>query len=355
MLAAAAGSAAGSAGSAAAGSAAGTAAISAGGGVLSTMLQHHYNKQYNEDQREFAREMYEKQKQDNIDFWNMQNSYNDPKQQMTRLQQAGLNPNMVYDKGAQNTAGAIAPSKPISPNSVPTQINPAIVSNAIHDYMSVKKQQAEIDNLYKQGQLMDEDRLLKAAQGGYFTSQMNLGKYDLTFKQGINDYAIRAYKNSVLLEEMKAQSERMNFEFLNATLKDRVYQSSLNTLTQEYNNALTRAKTALTAAERDEARAHAGLLRQQMYEAKANMYLTLDHSREIRQRMGHAADEHQWNRMHFNNYSNMFNLDYKAAQYLKNPSRLGIMDINQIGSSWMPFAPGMNYKQVDINHNYNRR
>ena len=50
----------------------------------------------------------------NIRFWKMQNEYNLPKNQMKRLQDAGLNPNLIYGSGSANTgiAGGIAPSKP---------------------------------------------------------------------------------------------------------------------------------------------------------------------------------------------------------------------------------------------------
>jgi hypothetical protein len=50
----------------------------------------------------------------NINFWNMQNKYNHPSQQMARLKEAGLNPNLVYDQsvsGATGSAGNVAPSK----------------------------------------------------------------------------------------------------------------------------------------------------------------------------------------------------------------------------------------------------
>lgn len=52
--------------------------------------------------------------QQNIRFWQMQNEYNLPKNQMKRLQDAGLNPNLIYGSGSANTgiAGAVAPSKP---------------------------------------------------------------------------------------------------------------------------------------------------------------------------------------------------------------------------------------------------
>ena len=50
----------------------------------------------------------------NVDFWKMQNQYNLPKNQMQRLKDAGLNPNLIYGSspaGASGSAGSIAPSK----------------------------------------------------------------------------------------------------------------------------------------------------------------------------------------------------------------------------------------------------
>lgn len=62
-----------------------------------------YERQFNDNKA-----MYELQKNDAISFWNMQNEYNSPAQQMSRLSQAGLNPMLVYGNGADNTSGAIS-------------------------------------------------------------------------------------------------------------------------------------------------------------------------------------------------------------------------------------------------------
>lgn len=47
----------------------------------------------------------------NIENWQAQNEYNLPINQMRRLKDAGLNPNLVYDKGASTTASSL-PSAP---------------------------------------------------------------------------------------------------------------------------------------------------------------------------------------------------------------------------------------------------
>lgn len=61
----------------------------------------------NKKNRKFQEQMYERQFQDNINFWNMQNAYNSPERQMERFKAAGLNPNLIYGQGNAGNAGAI--------------------------------------------------------------------------------------------------------------------------------------------------------------------------------------------------------------------------------------------------------
>jgi len=68
----------------------------------------------------------EAQKQ-NVEFWNMQNRYNTPKQQMQRLKDAGLNPNLIYGSspaGAGGNAGSISPAK-AAPYSIQNPVPPS--------------------------------------------------------------------------------------------------------------------------------------------------------------------------------------------------------------------------------------
>ena len=64
------------------------AAINAVATVGSTLLANRSNKK-------LAQHSFNK----NVEMWKMQNKYNAPKQQMSRLQEAGLNPNLMYGKG----------------------------------------------------------------------------------------------------------------------------------------------------------------------------------------------------------------------------------------------------------------
>lgn len=70
----------------------------------------------NNRQEEFARRSYEDQNKRDVEFWKMQNAYNDPIAQMQRMQGAGLNPNLVYGSGTSNVAGPIATHSAPQPN-----------------------------------------------------------------------------------------------------------------------------------------------------------------------------------------------------------------------------------------------
>lgn len=77
----------------------------------------------------------------NIKFWQMQNAYNDPAQQMSRLKKAGLNPNLVYGQsvsGATGQAGAVAPSK-----AAPYSMD---LGTAANNTMAAYQTQAQVNN-----------------------------------------------------------------------------------------------------------------------------------------------------------------------------------------------------------------
>lgn len=77
-----------------------SAGIGAAGSVLSSVIGNIGAKKREENARKA-----------NIEFWNMQNQYNTPKQQMQRFKEAGLNPNLIYGKGTPGLASPVSPAK----------------------------------------------------------------------------------------------------------------------------------------------------------------------------------------------------------------------------------------------------
>jgi hypothetical protein len=147
------------------------AAITAAAGAIGGGANAYATGKQNKKSRAFSREMYQTQKADNIAFWNMQNEYNTPEAQMERLKKAGLNPNMVYDKG-----GAIQPAGNIStPDVQSAQFRTpdfgAIGTNIVQGYFDTRIKQAQYDNLKAQNTETINRSLNIAADTAYKVKQ----------------------------------------------------------------------------------------------------------------------------------------------------------------------------------------
>lgn len=165
---------------------AGISALSAGGTAAATGAQ-------NRKSRAFSREMYDKQKADNIAFWNMQNEYNSPQMQMQRLKNAGLNPNMLYDK-----TGAVIPAGNINTPDVQsgqfrTPDFGSIGTGLVQGYFDTRIKQAQYDNLKAMNTVHQQEAVLKAAQAaGEVSRTEGQGYSNLFAKKNLNNALERA-------------------------------------------------------------------------------------------------------------------------------------------------------------------
>lgn len=87
--------------------------------------------------------MAEYQNQKNIEFWQMNNEYNTPQMQKMRLEEAGLNPNLVYGNGSvQNTAQPIAKAERPEQGVYRPQVD---IMNVLGYIQDLKQKQAQTD------------------------------------------------------------------------------------------------------------------------------------------------------------------------------------------------------------------
>lgn len=75
------------------------------GQMTSGILNYFSQKQTNKANKELAELAY----QQNVEQWERENAYNHPSAQMSRLQEAGLNPNLVYGNGSAVQTSAHSP------------------------------------------------------------------------------------------------------------------------------------------------------------------------------------------------------------------------------------------------------
>jgi len=111
-----------------------------------------------------------------LEMWNRNNAYNDPSAQMKRLENAGLNKNMVYGSGtvAGNTSGQMP--KYNAPTQKAPKINPL---EAMGVYQNMQQQKAQTD-------------LIKAQTDNAYTEagikKVDLGLKELALKRGDIDF-----------------------------------------------------------------------------------------------------------------------------------------------------------------------
>lgn len=147
----------------------------------------------NRKTREWNERMYQQQKNDSIEMWKMQNEYNDPSQQMARLKLAGLNPNLVYGKGADNTAGSI--STPTSPKWNPE--TPKLDLNAtevLNQMYTIPNLQAQEENLRKNNELLEAQKLKTAAETANLGIKGSSDALSLELAQSLFDTTIEKQK-----------------------------------------------------------------------------------------------------------------------------------------------------------------
>lgn len=116
--------------------------------------------------QKFSKQMYGRQFDDAVAFWDKQNAYNTPEQQMQRFRDAGLNPHLIYGQGNSGNAGSI----PV-PDVSPVNFREPQLQGGRHDVMSgllgaadLRIKGAQADNLTAQNEVIRQDALLRRLQ-----------------------------------------------------------------------------------------------------------------------------------------------------------------------------------------------
>ena len=113
--------------------------------------QENYNTTFR-DQRFMADQAWNR----DLEMWHMNNKYNDPKQQMARLREAGLNPHLVYGSGqvAGNTSGTMPKYQAVRPEA---KVVPSQLPDTLHQYIDLKHKNNQAD-LVKEQQNLTESK-----------------------------------------------------------------------------------------------------------------------------------------------------------------------------------------------------
>lgn len=172
------------------------ALISYSGQLLNSSMNYAAQSSINRKTQRYNREMYDKQRQDALADWTMQNEYNSPMSQMARLREAGLNPNLVYGKGADNTSGAVRSSQAPAwnPKAAEVDINP---SNSLSLFYDLQMKEAQIDNLKVQNTVQLQEALLKKAMTANVEQNTSSSTFDLGLKGDLREYSMESKKEEL--------------------------------------------------------------------------------------------------------------------------------------------------------------
>lgn len=164
----------------------------------------------------------------NIEQWHRQNMYNDPKQQMTRLKNAGLNPNLIYGTSPTSAVGnaeGVAPSK-----ATEYKIDNPLRDISLHANM--KNVEAQTDNLKEQSNVITQEANLKAAQTNKITHEGKSAK----LKSDIDKELLQSTLDG-LRESNRQKSEVTKGYTIDNTVKDKGAKDKLLILKHQAENS----------------------------------------------------------------------------------------------------------------------
>lgn len=208
------------------------------GDTINSISQAHQNKK----NRQFSENMYNRQKADNREFWNIQNDYNSPQAQMKRFQDAGLNPHLIYGQGNPGNAGAISTPDVQSPQTRSPEWGNSVSSSGFNRLMSqadLKIKNAQANNLQAQESVILEDAMLRRAQTRATEIGADRGRFSLDFDTEFRDVSGDARREQ--LRQLKTSTDlAMNRDVREALTNS----SNLNEAIQRIQTMqLSRAKT----------------------------------------------------------------------------------------------------------------
>ena len=123
----------------------GSSVVSAGANLLSMPLQNYYNKKAASKQNDYQ-----------WSFWNANNDYNSPASVMQRLEEAGLNPNLVYGNGGAVHQATMPTAAKITPPNVS-------LGRIALDFQQLENMEAQQNLIDQQvANAKDQGKILKA-------------------------------------------------------------------------------------------------------------------------------------------------------------------------------------------------
>lgn len=164
----------------------------------------------------------QQQNQWNIEQWERQNQYNDPAQQMARLQNAGINPRMIYNQGAASASGNAGDIKGYDRAEAKNTMEGF---NAFDGIMNQYHQAVQTDNVRASTEVANEEKLLKAQQTLETGVRTANSSQDLKLKNALYEGSIEFQKGTI---------ENLQKEIQRKTIDNTTAQGSQDSIIQKH-------------------------------------------------------------------------------------------------------------------------
>lgn len=145
----------------------------------------------------------------NLEMWNKQNLYNHPTQQMQRLKEAGLNPNLVYGSGTSVTAGS-GPTKQPAQANIRTGLD---TMSMLGQYQNIKLTKAQTNNIEAEtANKLTSNTNLELQQAILRKQAEKLG-IDIDFLNAVNPDRALKVKQELLTEKEETFGKTLDNQF----------------------------------------------------------------------------------------------------------------------------------------------
>lgn len=200
--------------------------IALAGTALSGWLAHRGQKKANEQNKKAAAT----EAATNLENWNRANAYNDPSQQMARLQGANLNPRLVYGQSSGAASGNATDVKGYSREDNKSTMEGM---SGFQDIAQSIQHQVQTDNVKAQTKVAEQDKLLRMQdilKRGVDTANAT---QDLKLKKGLEANNLEFMEHSVREQTAKAnQAETQD------TISSKSKQDQIDTYAQKLKHAI---------------------------------------------------------------------------------------------------------------------
>lgn len=171
-------------------SGAGTGWIGLGVQALGTAANIYYQNKMNKEMQRWNEEQYGVQRNDALDDWYRNASYNSPQAQMERFKAAGLNTNLIYGNGAAAGDAPVTRGTDIKAWNPSTPDYSKMSGDLLGAYQNYALMDEQVRNMQQQRKNMEVDNQLKImdiATKGIKNAQ---GEFDLQQSRDLKDTVI---------------------------------------------------------------------------------------------------------------------------------------------------------------------